>query len=94
MIDNGLQIVPGFTAEQSLGLRAVARQTAEAMGEQLASRRDVEELRDTIYGNGSPGMKTVLTELKKDMSSLIWWYRALVVAVISSWIAMLVSFLR
>lgn len=94
MSDDGLLPVPGFTVEQSLGLRAVARQTAEAMSAELATRRDMDEVRATIYGNGSPGMKTAMTELRKDMSALIWWYRVLVVAVVSSWLAMLAQYVK
>lgn len=94
MVDDSLMAIPGFTHEQSLGLRAVARQTAEAMSLELATRRDMDEVRATIYGNGSPGMKVVVTELKKDMSALIWWYRALVIAVVSSWIAMLAQYVK
>jgi len=47
-----------------------------------------------VYGNGSDGLKTAGTRLQKDVGSLGWWYRSLVAAVVSSWVALLVSFIR
>lgn len=98
---DALAAVPGFTPEQSLALRTVARQTAEEMVSQLNSKpcgfdcQAMAEVRTTLYGAGNDdGLKTTVTKMQKDVESLVWWYRGLVVAVVSSWIAMLVSYLQ
>jgi len=92
------ETTPGFTAAQTWALRQLIRE-AVAEGIAAAEHRDctamctrVEEARETLYGNSSDGLKTTVTELKTTVAALVWWYRALVVAVVSSWVAMLVSF--
>jgi len=97
---DGLTAVPGFTPEQSVALRTVARQTAEETVFRMKNEPcagecpRVETLSDTVFGNGTPGLKTDVTELKKDVESLVWWYRILVAGVVSSWVAILVSYLQ
>ena len=92
--------IPGFTAEQAWALDAVAERAARKV---LAERAQmpctaacprVEEVRDSVYGNGSDGLKTSVTKLQKDVASLVWWYRILVAAVVSSWAALLYGFVR
>ena len=92
--------VPGFTAEQAWALDAVAERAArKVLAEHgsspcTAACPRVEEVRDTVYGNGADGLKTAVTRLQKDVASLVWWYRVLVAAVVSSWVALLMSFIR
>lgn len=100
-MSDALAPVPGFSAEQSMALRMVARQTAEEMIAQLESKpcgfdcQDMAEVRRTLYGaSDNDGLKTAVTKIQKYVDSLVWWYRGLVVAVVSSWIAMLIALLR
>ena len=88
---------PGFTAEQAWALDAVAERAARKVLTEYSSAPctaacpRVEEVRDTVYGNGSDGLKTAVTRLQKDVASLVWWYRVLVAAVVGSWIGLLLS---
>lgn len=68
--------IPGFTPEQSWALEAFAERVADKA---VAKYRDapcasacprMEEVRDTVYGNGTPGLKTEVTEMKKDLAGV------------------------
>ncbi len=83
--------VPGFTPEQTWALRALIR---EGVREANDHDERVDKLEDCIFGNGSDGLKTCVTELTKDVASLVWWYRLLVGAVVGSWVTLIFSFLR
>lgn len=83
--------IPGFTPEQTWALKALIR---EAVREANDHDERVDKLEDCIFGNGSDGLKTCVTELSKDVSSLVWWYRLLVGAVVGSWVTLIFSFLR
>jgi len=83
--------VPGFTPEQVWTLQQIVE---KAVREANEHDERVDKLEDCIFGNGSDGLKTCVTELSKDVSSLVWWYRLLVGAVVSSWVTLIFSFLR
>lgn len=83
--------VPGFTPEQVWTLQQIVEKAVRAANEH---DKRVDKLEDCIFGNGSDGLKTCVTELSKDVSSLVWWYRLLVGAVVSSWVTLIFSFLR
>jgi hypothetical protein len=90
--------VPGITAEQAWVYDTIAERAARKVLAEYnaapctAACPRVEEVRDTVYGNGSDGLKTAVTRLQKDVGSLVWWYRILVAAVVSSWLTLLYSF--
>lgn len=82
--------IPGFTAEQTWALRQVI---TSAVREANAHDERVERLEACVYGNGKEGLERCVIKLGKDVSSLVWWYRALIVAVVGSWLTLLVSYL-
>ena len=83
--------VPGFTPEQVWTLQQIVEKAVRAANEH---DERVDKLEDCIFGNGSDGLKTCVTELSKDVSSLVWWYRLLVGVVVGSWVTLIFSFLR
>lgn len=83
--------IPGFTPEQSWVIRTVVRETAREVVAELSAGKscpfyckDMEELRTTVYGNGNPGLKSSVVTLKEQVSTLIWWNRATVVAALGA----------
>ena len=82
--------IPGFTVEQTWALRQVV---LNAVRDANAHDPRVEKLETTVYGNGKEGLDKCVTKLGKDVSSLVWWYRLLVVGVVGSWLTLLVAYL-
>lgn len=78
--------IPGFTPEQTWALKQVVK---DAVREANEHDERVLKLEQCVYGNGREGLKTTMTEVKKDVASLVWWYRLLVGAVIGSWLTLL-----
>lgn len=91
--------LPGFSAEQAWTIETVAQRAAERAVAELRNQpctapcARVDDLEDTVYGNGTPGLKTSVTQLQKDVESLVWWFRlvagAVVVALVSGAVALL-----
>lgn len=81
--------VPGFTPEQVWTLEQIVE---KAVREANDHDTRVAKLEDCVYGNGKEGIKTCVTKLTKDVSSLVWWYRLLVGAVVGSWLTLLATF--
>jgi hypothetical protein len=78
--------IPGFTDEQAWALRTVARQAAEETVAKLAERPcgfdcgDMADVKATVYGNGSSGLKTRVTRLEEQLEDVLWLKRASLVA--------------
>lgn len=81
--------VPGFTPEQVWTLQQIVEKAVRAANEHDTR---VTKLEETVFGNGKEGLGTCVTKLTKDVSSLVWWYRLLVGAVVGSWLTMLATF--
>jgi len=81
--------VPGFTPEQVWTLQQIVETAVRNANEHDAR---VAKLEETVFGNGKEGLGTCVTKITKDMSSLVWWYRALVAAVLGSWLTLLATF--
>ena len=80
--------IPGFSADQTWALRQVVREAVQAAN---AHDERVRKLEDCVFGNGKDGLKDTMTGVKKDIGSLVWWYRLLTVGVIGSWLTLLGS---
>jgi len=81
--------VPGFTPEQVWTLQQIVEKAVRAANEHDTR---VTKLEETVFGNGKEGLGTCVTKLTKDVSSLVWWYRALVAAVLGSWLTLLATY--
>lgn len=81
--------IPGFTVEQTWALKQVI---AEAVREANEHDVRVAKLEGCVFGNSREGLTTSVMKLTKDMSSLVWWYRLLVGAVVGSWLTLLATF--
>jgi len=89
---------PGFTPEQAWALDMVAARAAR----KVLAERDaqpctaacprVEEVRDSVYGNGSPGLKTRVERLEGQVESLLWWNRATIGVALTASGALIVQF--
>lgn len=81
--------VPGFTPEQVWTLQQIVEKAVRAANEHDTR---VTKLEETVFGNGKEGLGTCVTKLTKDVSSLVWWYRLLVGAVVGSWLTLLATY--
>jgi hypothetical protein len=52
------------------------------------------DVRATVYGNGTPGLKVRVTRLEERVGNLIWWNRATIVAALGAIGAIIVSLVK
>ena len=81
--------VPGFTPEQVWTLQQIVEKAVRAANEHDTR---VAKLEETVFGNGKEGLETCVTKITKNMTSLVRWYRALVAAVLGSWLTLLATY--
>lgn len=80
--------IPGFTPDQTWALKRVIR---DAVREANDHDERVAKLESCVFGDGKDGLKDTLVEVKSEVESMVWWYHALAVGVISSWLTALVA---
>lgn len=82
--------IPGFTPEQTWALKQVVK---DAVREANDHDERVAKLEACVFGNGDEGLKDCMNKVKSEVASLVWWYRALVVGVVGSWLTLIAKFL-
>lgn len=80
------QQIPGFTPDQAWALRQLIK---DAVREANDHDERVAKLEDCVFGNGQDGLKQTLIQVKAEVTSMAWWYRALAVGVVGSWLTVL-----
>jgi hypothetical protein len=63
-------------------------------GEQRAANAKLEEMGKTLYGNGTPGLKTHVDRLNQDLSDRKWRERVLWAAVVTALVGELFLLVR
>lgn len=81
-------IIPGFTADQTWALKQVI---TEAVRDANDHDERVAKLERCVFGNGTDGLKDCMQKVTSEVESMAWWYRALAVGVVGSWLTVLVA---